>query len=1033
MQAIKNGIKCTLRTPGKALLFTLILAVLAALLAVAFCVFSAVRGYLKDADEYFHSIATLDYVGKDYPDQSVYDPEVQTAVEESRADLEALKQSPSVIGFEPASPALGYIDGMHRLDNYVFNGGAGVLIVNVYTYDPALEAYQVMLEKSLYSRKDYTGTLLNLSVDSTAGGTQIEKGKKYLISGRFVKGKASGVWFSQESMSFAENGETVTVPVCEAVTSTDVAETNVFYRLAKVLERQNDACRVIYTSSIEDYYPFQQQILSLKDGRLFTEQEQKDGAKVCLLMQDIAARLDLSVGDRLALSVLTSDTSVFDTDTLYEKDGGEYEIIGILNEDSDYPFHIFLPGASGDGFRATTGYNLGQFRVVNSRADEFLAASETLAHNGFRITLYDQGYAAATEPMRELMFISIVFLAVCVVLAIVALILQSHIFVSRQKEAANTMYSLGSSRAHIVAYFISAVLILTILGAVIGAFAAKAIEGRVFETMQRFWAQFAKENTDYSLSSTSITRTLDFAPNAGYFPYIAAGGALILGALITTLIFARRTVAERRKQERSRRSERSGSVSRFSVKYAILSIVRSPVRTLAVLLLAAVAALFFSRLTASLRGYNDQLESYKRSAEITGYATDMKGRWMDGLSIKPDAVKALMEKELVQDYNITTRLGYLDILGVGRTASGASRAVQFSEPQSEFAKETRVYNISRAMRWVSTTDVETSPAFKYAKSKSITWLEGFDKKDFWFPNPVCALPESVMKEKGIELGDCVVFEHTFEIANWNYLGTVMLKVVASYSATTSSNTVFVPFSEYPLASTEYGRESYHYDYFEKEYKEIFAPILADTLDERIVDRIMNGIETSGYNDWFRNLSWYKGISFKSFLFTLKDATRLDELREAFKEAGYGAVGNMSDRGKTFFVIEDEMYLSTVRSMQRQIQYVSTLYAALYVIAGVIGFALAWLLTVSRRKEIALMRALGTPNFRIILNFLFEHALLCLAGLALGLVIAILIFGAQEKTCFMLCAAFFILWCISTLLCLVFGLAKKTQAALVEVE
>ena len=123
MQAIKNGIKCTLRTPGKALLFTLILAVLAALLAVAFCVFSAVRGYLKEADEYFHTIATIDYVGKDYPNQSVYDPEVQEAVEESLGELEALKANPSVMAFEPASPALGYIEGMHRIDNNVFNGG----------------------------------------------------------------------------------------------------------------------------------------------------------------------------------------------------------------------------------------------------------------------------------------------------------------------------------------------------------------------------------------------------------------------------------------------------------------------------------------------------------------------------------------------------------------------------------------------------------------------------------------------------------------------------------------------------------------------------------------------------------------------------------------------------------------------------------------------------------------------------------------------------------------------------------------------
>ena len=103
-----------------------------------------------------------------------------------------------------------------------------------------------------------------------------------------------------------------------------------------------------------------------------------------------------------------------------------------------------------------------------------------------------------------------------------------------------------------------------------------------------------------------------------------------------------------------------------------------------------------------------------------------------------------------------------------------------------------------------------------------------------------------------------------------------------------------------------------------------------------------------------------------------------------------------------------------------------LYTALYVLAGVIGAALAWLLAASRRKEIALMRALGTPNLRIILNFLFEHALLCLVGLAIGLGAVTLIFGVQERFCCMLCIAFFALWCISTMLCLVFGLAKKAQ-------
>ena len=67
MEAFKNGVKTTLRTPGKSLLFSLILLLLALLAAVAFSVFFAVRGYLSDCEDYFHTIVHLEYIGKDYP------------------------------------------------------------------------------------------------------------------------------------------------------------------------------------------------------------------------------------------------------------------------------------------------------------------------------------------------------------------------------------------------------------------------------------------------------------------------------------------------------------------------------------------------------------------------------------------------------------------------------------------------------------------------------------------------------------------------------------------------------------------------------------------------------------------------------------------------------------------------------------------------------------------------------------------------------------------------------------------------------
>ena len=89
MQATKNGLKSTLRTPGKTLLFLLILTVTAALLNISCSVYGAVRGYRGNCDDYFHTIAELEYVGQYYPSQMIYDESFAAAVEENRDTLSA--------------------------------------------------------------------------------------------------------------------------------------------------------------------------------------------------------------------------------------------------------------------------------------------------------------------------------------------------------------------------------------------------------------------------------------------------------------------------------------------------------------------------------------------------------------------------------------------------------------------------------------------------------------------------------------------------------------------------------------------------------------------------------------------------------------------------------------------------------------------------------------------------------------------------------------------------------------------------------
>ena len=160
MTAIKNGIKCTLRTPWKTILFSMVLILLSALLTVSLCVFSAVRGYLSECDEYYHTIADLEYIGNDYPKSSVYDPALTEAVSAHRDELDALIRSEEVISFEPERNTVAIIDGFHRWDNYVLEPNRAIMRLNNQLYDERYDLYMMIVSETYYSNRDYTGTLI---------------------------------------------------------------------------------------------------------------------------------------------------------------------------------------------------------------------------------------------------------------------------------------------------------------------------------------------------------------------------------------------------------------------------------------------------------------------------------------------------------------------------------------------------------------------------------------------------------------------------------------------------------------------------------------------------------------------------------------------------------------------------------------------------------------------------------------------------------------------------------------------------------
>ena len=86
MLPVKNGIRSVLRSPGKTVLFFLLLLSLTAGLALGLCVYSAVSDYLEDCDTYYQTIAELEYIGHSYPDSKVCDEALTQVLQSGELD-----------------------------------------------------------------------------------------------------------------------------------------------------------------------------------------------------------------------------------------------------------------------------------------------------------------------------------------------------------------------------------------------------------------------------------------------------------------------------------------------------------------------------------------------------------------------------------------------------------------------------------------------------------------------------------------------------------------------------------------------------------------------------------------------------------------------------------------------------------------------------------------------------------------------------------------------------------------------------------
>lgn len=127
-------------------------------------------------------------------------------------------------------------------------------------------------------------------------------------------------------------------------------------------------------------------------------------------------------------------------------------------------------------------------------------------------------------------------------------------------------------------------------------------------------------------------------------------------------------------------------------------------------------------------------------------------------------------------------------------------------------------------------------------------------------------------------------------------------------------------------------------------------------------------------------------------FRLVDNDMLEELREHrpiwFAEPN--PMGEKTEWGKNgipYYLfamdIDDTLLRNAEHTMETSIMVNKVSTVVVFGLSVCAGFLVGFLMVRSRKKEIALLRTLGTPNFSIYLGFMLEQMLCILVGTALG--------------------------------------------------
>ena len=354
-----------------------------------------------------------------------------------------------------------------------------------------------------------------------------------------------------------------------------------YQQSAQASDFAGNSLTAITTSDLSMIPAWSNGYITLKNGRLFTQEDYDQGNRVCLISQDLLERMDWEIGDTLDLSFYeTAYTLSFSVKNqfstfypyLYDSledvssgmattlprdhvfDENTFTIIGTYDgnvywreeHDSDFQrsMHWLMMLVPESSVQNQPTPKLSPYhttlRIEPLMVQKFLAAAQSSGlmeeqEYGYQmgLTVDDHGLSKMVAGLESLQQISRLTLVQSVVTAGLAVLVLAivHLLQSRRQVAA--MRSLGMRRAPAAMCLLVGILLAGLLGAAAGGAIGGALSARV---TQRIVDTAQEESLDASFSAAAVTSgdgEDDFQLNAAADPrqsWLAAGS--VFGALV---------------------------------------------------------------------------------------------------------------------------------------------------------------------------------------------------------------------------------------------------------------------------------------------------------------------------------------------------------------------------------------------------------------------------------------------------------------------------------------------------------------------